>query len=54
MGSKPLTLAVVVVVLAAGFIARSIYEQTNTPALAQKGGRLRNLQLSSRGTSGTT
>ncbi len=36
MGSKPLTLAVVVLVLAAGFIARSIYEQTNTPALAQK------------------
>ncbi len=36
MGSKALTLAVVVLVLATGFTARSIYEQTNTPALAQK------------------
>jgi hypothetical protein len=36
MGSKTLTLIVVVLVLAAGSIARITYEQTTTPALAQE------------------
>jgi hypothetical protein len=35
MGSKTMTLIVVVLVLAAGSIARITYEQTTTPALAQ-------------------
>ncbi len=36
MGSKTRTLIVVVLVLAAGSIARITYEQTTTPALAQE------------------
>src|SRR5918997_2906543 len=36
MGSKTLTLIVVVLVLAAGFVARITYEQTTRPALAQE------------------
>jgi hypothetical protein len=36
MGSKTLTLIVVVLVLAAGSIARITYEQTTRPALAQE------------------
>ena len=36
MGSKALTLSVVLLVLVAGTIARITYEQTTTPALAQE------------------
>jgi hypothetical protein len=36
MGSKALTLSVVLLVLLAGTIARITYEQTTTPALAQE------------------